>query len=74
MTLVWRSPVEAMTVRSFRQMQAALTPRHNHPLQPRLGIIAAPAIVEDRDAEAAAAIAMRTPQPKLQIKDKRMEP
>jgi hypothetical protein len=48
----------------------AILPRHNHPLQPRLRIIAATAIVEDRDAEAAATIAMRTPRPKLQIKDK----
>ena len=50
-----------------------LLSRHNHLLHPWLRIIAARAIVEDGDAEAAAAIAMRTPQPKLQIKDKRME-
>jgi hypothetical protein len=39
-----------------RAMEASI-PRHNHPLQPRLPIIAARAIVEDRDPEHAEAIA-----------------
>jgi hypothetical protein len=45
-----------------------LVPRHYHPLQPRLRIITAHAVVENHDPETAAAIAMRAAQPKLQSK------
>jgi hypothetical protein len=44
---------------------SASLPRHHHPLQPRLPIIAARARVKDGDAETTPAIAMRAPQPKL---------
>src|SRR5271157_1679814 len=49
-----------------------LLPRHNHPLQPWLGIIAARAVVENRDAKTTAAIAVRAAQTKLQIEDERI--
>ena len=46
-----------------------LLPRHNHPLQPRLGIIAARPLVENRDPKPAPTIASFAPQPKLPIVD-----
>ena len=46
-----------------------LLPRHHHPLQPRLPIIAARAGVKDGDAKATPPIAPLTPQPELQIED-----
>jgi hypothetical protein len=62
--------------RSERRLQTrpslAILPRHHHPLQLRLRIIAAPSIVEQRDPKTRSGVAVRATQPKLQIEDKRI--
>jgi hypothetical protein len=47
-------------------------PRYNHPLQPRLPIIAARAVIKDGDTETTPTIAMRAPQSELQIVDEKI--
>jgi hypothetical protein len=59
-------------MRSLRQMKPPSLPRHKHPLQTRLPIIAARAGVKDGDAKPAPTIAMRPAQPELQIENERI--
>ena len=58
-----------MTIRDSEQFRRAIVPRRHHPLESRLGIIAARPVVEDRDAKPAPVIAPVAPQPELQIED-----
>jgi hypothetical protein len=51
-----------------------LLPRHDHPLQPRLSIIAARAGVKDGDAKARVGVTVRAAQPELQIVDEEIRP
>ena len=46
---------------AFRQQPLAILPRHDHPLQPRLRIIAARPVVKDGDAKPAPPIAVPAP-------------
>ena len=63
-----------MVAASLASFALPSLPRHDHPLQSRLRIIAARAIVEDGNAEPASPIAALTPQTKLQIEDERIVP
>ena len=51
-------------------MRSPLLPRHDHPLQPRLRIIAAGPLVENRDPKPTPPIASLAAQPELQAEVK----
>ena len=53
----------------MRRSCLSLTPRHHHPLQPRLRIIATRPVVEDRNPETPPLITALAAQPELQIVD-----